>query len=144
MTADLLFSLSSSVAMLGWVILAIGVVWNKPNLRDVIVGQVFPVGLSVIYTILIGAFFFRAKGGFDSLAHVQELFTYPWAALAGWMHYLAFDLFIGAMIAREVMSRGIPRIVLLALLPVTFLFGPIGYLCFILLRSGLSKSEQVA
>ena len=141
MTADLLFSLSSSVAMLGWVILAIGVVWNKPNLRDVIAGLVFPVGLSVIYTILIGAFFFRAKGGFDSLAHVQELFTYPWAALAGWMHYLAFDLFIGAMIAREVINCGIPRWFLIILLPLTFMFGPIGYVGFVMTRVAFSKME---
>ena len=141
MTADLLFSLSSAVAMLGWVILAIGVVWNKPNLRDVIAGLVFPVGLSVIYTILIGAFFFRAKGGFDSLAHVQELLIYPWAALAGWMHYLAFDLFIGAMIAREVINCGIPRWFLIILLPLTFMFGPIGYVGFVMTRVAFSKME---
>ena len=83
---------------------------------------------------MIGAFFFRAKGGFDSLAHVQELFTYPWAALAGWMHYLAFDLFIGAMIAREVINCGIPRWFLIILLPLTFMFGPIGYVGFQLTR----------
>ena len=141
MTADLLFSLSSANAMLGWVVLAIGLIWNKPNLRDVIAGQVFPVGLSLLYTILIIAFFFRAKGGFDSLAHVQELFTYPWAALAGWIHYLAFDLFIGAMIAREVMSRGISRWLLIILLPLTFMFGPIGYVGFVITRVAFSKME---
>ena len=144
MTADLLFSLSSATAMLGWVILAIGVVWNKPNLRDLLAGQVFPVALSLLYTMLIIAFFFRAKGGFDSLAHVQELFTYPWAAVAGWVHYLAFDLFIGAIIAREVMTRGISHWFLIILLPLTFLFGPIGYVGFVMTRVALSKKDLPA
>ena len=86
------------------------------------------VVLSIPYTVLIVFFFRAAPGGFDTLANVQALFTSPWAALAGWVHYLAFDLFIGALIARRVMERGIPRLVLVVLLPATFLFGPIGLL----------------
>lgn len=144
MTADFVFQLASSTAMLGWLILAAGVILNRPFLRDVIAGQLWPLGLAVLYTVLIGAFFFNAAGGFDSLAHVQLLFTTPWVALAGWVHYLAFDLFMGAMIARETMNRGISRWFLLALLPLTFLFGPIGYLAFIVLRTGLARREIAA
>ena len=144
MTADFVFQLASFTAMAGWLILAAGVAFNRPFLRDVIAGQLWPFGLATLYTILIGAFFFKAEGGFDSLAHVQLLFTTPWVALAGWLHYLAFDLFIGAMIAREVMMRGISRLVLIALLPLTFLFGPIGYLAFVILRISLSKKETTA
>ena len=144
MTANFGFQLASFTAMAGWLILVAGVVLNRQFLRDVIAGQVWPFGLATLYTLLIGAFFFFAKGGFDSLADVQLLFTTPWVALAGWVHYLAFDLFIGAMIAREVMIRGISRLVLLVLLPLTFLFGPIGYLGFVVLRISLSKREITA
>jgi len=144
MTADFVFQLASYTAMIGWLILASGVVLNRPFLRDVIAGQLWPIGLAILYTVLIGAFFFNAEGGFDSLAHVQLLFTTPWVALAGWVHYLAFDLFMGALIAREIMSRGNSRWFLLALLPLTFLFGPIGYLAFIILRTGLAKREIAA
>ena len=35
--------------------------------------------------------------------------TSPWAALAGWIHYLAFDLFMGALVARRVMESGASR-----------------------------------
>lgn len=144
MTADFIFQLASSTAMVGWLILAGAVILNRPFLRDVIAGQLWPFGLAMLYTVLIGAFFFNAAGGFDSLAHVQLLFTTPWVALAGWVHYLAFDLFMGAMIARETMNRGFSRWVLLALLPLTFLFGPIGYLAFIVLRTALAKREIAA
>jgi Domain of unknown function (DUF4281) len=61
---------------------------------------------------------------------VQLLFTSEWAALAGWVHYLAFDLLIGAWIARDVMSRGLSRWLLLPLLPLTFMFGPMGLVGF--------------
>lgn len=144
LTADFLFSLANPVALLGWIILGIGVVWNKPLLRDVIAGRVFPLGLSVFYTILIVAFFFKAEGGFDTLANVQKLFTFPWAALAGWVHYLAFDLFIGALIARDIMKLGISRVFLIVLLPLTFMFGPIGYVGFVIVRTALAKKEIAA
>ena len=109
-----------------------------------VAGRVFPFGLSVLYTVLIAAFFLKAEGGFDTLTNVQKLFTFPWAALAGWVHYLAFDLFIGAVIARDIMKLGISRLFLIVLLPLTFMFGPIGYFAFVILRSALAKKEVAA
>lgn len=144
MTADFVFSLANPAALLGWIILVVGIVWNRPFLRDVIGGRVFPFGLSALYTILIGGFFFKAEGGFDTLANVQKLFTLPWAALAGWVHYLAFDLFIGAVIARDIMKLGISRLFLIVLLPLTFMFGPIGYVGFVILRTALASKEIAA
>lgn len=141
MTADFLFSLANPTALLGWIILGVGIVWNKPFLRDEIAGRVWPLGLSVLYTILIGAFFLKAEGGFDTLANVQKLFTFPWAALAGWVHYLAFDLFIGAVISRDIIKLGISRLFLVVLLPLTFMFGPIGYVGFVIVRTALAKKE---
>ena len=128
MSADALFTISNAVALTGWVILAAAVLLKRPMWRDTIAGQIFPLGLCGFYTVLILAFFFKADGGFDSLAHVQKLFTAPWAALAGWVHYLAFDLLVGAVIARQVMELGISRLVLVVLLPLTFLFGPLAIL----------------
>ena len=69
------------------------------------------------------------------LENVQKLFTSPWAALAGWIHYLAFDLFMGARIARGIAEQGLPRWPLVLLLPLTFLFGPIGYLAFEIIKA---------
>ena len=141
MTPDFLFSIANPFALVGWIILAVGVVLNRPFLRDIVAGRVWPFLLSAFYTVLIGAFFFKAEGGFDTLAHVQQLFTFPWAALAGWVHYLALDLFIGAAIARSVMQQGVSRLFLIILLPATFLFGPAGYFLFVILKTAFSKKE---
>ena len=75
-----------------------------------------------------------SQGDFGSLAGVASLFANPWLLLAGWVHYLAFDLMIGVMIARKTADEGLPRLILLPILPLTFLFGPIGWLIFELVR----------
>jgi Domain of unknown function (DUF4281) len=135
MTASSLFSVFNMLAMTGWIILALGVALKRDWLRDAVAGTYIPVVISVAYTILIVCFFAAAEGGFDTLENVQKLFTSPWAALAGWIHYLAFDLFMGARIARGLVEQGLPRWPLVLLLPITFLFGPIGYLAFEIIKA---------
>ncbi len=128
MTPDLLFSLSGFIALAGWLSLAAGILLRNALLRDTVAGIAIPAVLSAGYCLLILLFWWTAEGGFDSLASVQKLFTTPWVALAGWVHYLAFDLAIGATLARRIMAAGLTRLVLLPILPLTFLFGPIGFL----------------
>ena len=135
MTASGLFQIFNLLALAGWVILASGVALKRPWLRDTLAGTYIPVALSAAYAILIVLFFFGAEGGFDSLENVQRLFTAPWVALAGWVHYLAFDLLMGALIARGMEEQGLPRWPLIALLPLTFMFGPAGYLAFEILKA---------
>ncbi len=130
MTAPALFSAFNMLALVGWIVLAAGVFLKRSFLRDTVAGHWLPVLLSAAYAVLILFFFASAPGGFGSLADVQLLFTAPWAALAGWVHYLAFDLWMGSRIARESEALGLPRWPLIALLPLTFLFGPMGYLAF--------------
>jgi hypothetical protein len=78
-----------------------------------------------------------AEGGFDTLANVMLLFDNPAIALAGWLHYLAFDLFVGAWITRTARAEGIAHLFILPCLALTFLFGPAGYLAFTGLRAVL-------
>ena len=127
MTPDMLFSIANAIALLGWLVLAAGIMLKQPLLRDRIAGLVIPLALSVAYTLLILLFWWNAEGGFDTLANVQKLFTSPWAALAGWVHYLAYDLFIGALVSRLIIERGLSRLLLIPILPLAFLFGPIGF-----------------
>ena len=135
MTATGLFSAFNMLALAGWIILGAGLALKRDRLRDTLAGTYIPVFMSASYAILIMFFFSGAEGGFDTLENVQKLFTSPWAALAGWIHYLAFDLFMGSRIARGMEEQGLPRWPLMIILPLTFLFGPIGYLVFEIVKA---------
>jgi Domain of unknown function (DUF4281) len=141
MTASGLFYAFNALALLGWIVLIAAVIQRRNWLRDAVCGTYVPVLLSAAYTALIALFFFQAPGGFDSLENVQRLFTSPWAALAGWVHYLAFDLFMGARAARGFEEMGLPRWPLIVILPLTFLFGPAGYLAFEIIKASVTRSR---
>jgi hypothetical protein len=72
------------------------------------------------------------------------LFENRWALLAGWTHYLAFDLFVGTWEVRDARASGIPHLLVLPCLGLTFLFGPAGWLLYMALRAGYTKRVTVA
>jgi len=128
MSFEQLFSSASMLAMLGWFILVL--LPRRWEWLNRIPALFIPIILSVVYSYLIARYFFSAEGGFDTLANVQKLFTYEGAALAGWVHYLAFDLFIGGLIAKQADEIGLSRLIQAPILLLTFMFGPFGYLLF--------------
>ncbi len=71
-----------------------------------------------------------SRGGFSSLHGVAELFSNPWLLLAGWVHYLAFDLFVGTWEVRDSLERGVPRLLVVPCLLLTFMLGPVGFLTY--------------
>lgn len=132
MTPDQLFQLSSPLALLGWIALLLSPL--APRAAQVVAAAAIPLLLSLAYAGLVLAFWWEAPGGFGSLAEVQALFTHPHIALAGWLHYLAFDLIVGAWAVRTARAEGIPHWAVIPCLVLTFLFGPAGLLAFAILR----------
>ena len=74
--------------------------------------------------------------------YVMLLFSNPYFALAGWVHYLVFDLFIGAWQVRDARRRGIPHLYVLPCLFLTLMAGPIGLLAYITLRFGMRRAVE--
>jgi hypothetical protein len=131
MTAGQLFSILNLVTAAAWLLLVF-----RPRARwtATVVPMVMPLILAVIYVVLVAAALPRSDGGFSSLAGVRALFENPWALLAGWTHYLAFDLFIGGWEVRDAQRRGIPHLLIVPALVLTFLFGPAGWLLYLAVR----------
>ena len=75
---------------------------------------------------------------FGSLAGVMRLFAMPWTALAGWVHYLCFDLFVARWMMTDAPDAGHRMAPILLL---TLLFGPAGLLCYLALRSSLQAVD---
>lgn len=134
MDAETLFSLCGKVAMAGWVFLIVAPRWRWS--AQIIAKFVVPLLLAAIYLGLIATHWSGHRGGFSSLAAVGELFADPWILLAGWVHYLAFDLFIGAWEVRDARRERIPHLLVVPCLVGTFLFGPVGLLAYCSLRTG--------
>jgi hypothetical protein len=135
LTPATLFSLANPVAMLGWVLLLIAPRWIVT--RRLVLSGALPLGLAVVYAVVIGVHYAGPRGsvgGFSSLAEVALLFQDPWALLAGWVHYLCFDLAVGAWEARDAHRRGVPQLLLIPCLLFTFLLGPAGLLLYAIAR----------
>jgi len=137
MSFEQLFSSASMLAMLGWFILIL--LPRRWEWLNRIPALFIPIILSVLYSFLIARYFFSAEGGFDTLANVQQLFTYSGAALAGWVHYLAFDLFIGGLIAKQADEIGLSRLIQAPILLLTFMVGPFGYLLFAVIKPAMLR-----
>jgi hypothetical protein len=134
-----MFSLAGSAAMLGWAILIF--LPRRYDLLFAVPQYLIPLGLGLLYAGLMFANIYTVDGGYGSLEQVRALFSKDEILLAGWVHYLAFDLFIGAWIARQSDSIGIPRLIQAMLLLATFMFGPVGLAAFLIMRAGYRKAE---
>lgn len=127
-----LFSLAGAVAIAGWLALLASPFLARVS--DWIAALAVPIALSVAYAGLVLANWSEAEGGFDTLDNVALLFQSRELLLAGWIHYLAFDLFIGAWEVRTARDERIPFLLVVPCLILTFLFGPAGLLVFQALR----------
>lgn len=143
---DNIFSAGNMLAMIGWLILLLSP-WF-PVWADRIAGYFLPVVLGVAYLVLVLVYFAGLEGGFTSLDDVVTLFSQPTAVVTGWLHYLAFDLFIGAWEVRQARRTGMRFIWVVPCLVLTWLFGPIGLLLFLTLamlqKRVLQAPEAVA
>ena len=137
MKAEQIFAIASFLAMISWIILAVAPRWIVT--RKVILSGIVPLLLSVAYLILIILFFGQSEGGFGSLGDVMKLFTNEWVVLAGWLHYLAFDLFVGIWEVKDAQRRGLSHWFVIPCLFLTFMLGPIGFLLYNILRFFLAK-----
>ena len=137
------YDVAGKLVMLGWLglIVSLFVERVRPAMQ-LATRLVIPALLAIAYGLLIRAGFAEAPaGGFGSITEIRALFASDSALVAGWLHYLAFDLFVGSWIAVDGLKRGIPRLLILPCLPLTLLFGPLGLLLFIMLRIAFSRRE---
>ena len=100
------FSGLNLIAGIGWALLVLFP--RKRWVVDAVAGKAIPALLAVVYAAIVAAQWRGSEGGFSSLTEVATLFANPWILLAGWIHYLAFDLLVGCWEVRDAAERGIP------------------------------------
>jgi riboflavin transporter FmnP len=131
------FSVVSFLAALQWLLLII-----VPKLKVtqwLINHAAVPLLFAVIYCIYMAGFFNISGGGFGSIEEVRLLFSDDKLLLAGWVHYLAFDLLIGFTIIKSAQAKFISHGLVIPCLVLTFIFGPCGYLLYQIIQKIKSR-----
>ena len=145
-----IFGYANLYAMLCWAVLAFA-----PK-REQFLVYLFYAGVGLMaasYAVLIvgllggvidgGTGSTDASLDFTTLAGVQALFDTQGGATIGWIHYLAFDLWVGAWQAEVAPKWGVPHWALLPCLFLTFMLGPMGLLLFLIV-AGVFKLTRKA
>lgn len=126
MTWDDLFSLLNLAALGAWAVLILAPrSWTALGLLPRLV---VPGAVVVAYSALLLAFAASSGGGFGSIAQVRALFASDPVLVAGWGHYLAFDLLVGVMLADRMDAAGVSRLLQAPILVAVFMAGPLGWL----------------
>ncbi|HLL73173.1 MAG TPA: ABA4-like family protein [Pyrinomonadaceae bacterium] len=141
MSPEKIFSICTTLVLPGWLLLIFLPRWRWT--ARIIAACVLPLALAVVYVIIVAVHFGHSEGGFGSLAEVGQLFRNPYSLLAGWIHYLAFDLFVGAWEVRDSRRVGIHHLLVVPCLALTFMFGPAGLLLYFLLRFTVARKFTV-
>ena len=103
MSPEQIFSVTNMIAVLSWLLLA--VLPGRRWVTEVVTGRAVPMLFGVLYVAIVAVTFGGADGSFSTLTGVAALFANPWLLLAGWLHYLAFDLLVGTWEARDARER---------------------------------------
>lgn len=138
-----LFDLAQMAAMLGWLLLAVVPRWRWT--QTITVG-LLPATLGVTYLVLFAKYFREVPEGFaafSSLAGVKSALSIDGVLLAGWIHYLAFDLFVGSWEVRDAQRIGLSHFLVLPCLFLTLMMGPVGLLCYLLLRVAIKRQFRI-
>lgn len=125
------FSFVNLIVLPAWLML---IFLPRSPWTRIVAAYAVPAALGIVYLTLLVMNKPPEGAGFGSIAQVERLFSSQWLLLAGWVHYLAFDLFIGAWEVRDASRLGIRHWFVVPCLLLTFLIGPVGLLAYFIVR----------
>jgi hypothetical protein len=138
MAVETLFTICNTLVLPQWVLLIIAPNWKVT--QKLATTYLVPLLLASVYIlVLITHFSETQNGGFGSLAAVRDFFSNDYILLAGWIHYLAFDLIIGSWIVRNGQQSGVLHWLVIPCLFFTFMLGPTGFLVYRLIKTAYSS-----
>ncbi|CCH56495.1 hypothetical protein BN8_05836 [Fibrisoma limi BUZ 3] len=147
MTPETAFQYANLLVLPQWLLMIVAPRWRMTQL----LARMLPIPMILAGMYLYWLFTIPSSGNgpgldfraFSTLAGVQSLFTgQKEAVLAGWIHYLAFDLVAGSYVLRDGQTRGIHHGWLVPCLILCFMLGPSGLLLYGLLRLALPNQED--
>ncbi len=146
---DSLFAAANILALVMWAALIFLPRWPALLSAALYLG----VGLLCFtYTVSLAGVltgFFVSSGGnssgmdFGSIEGIRSIFATDAGVTIGWIHYLAFDLFVGIWIVRDADAKAFGRLLQAPILFATFLAGPLGLLLWLIIRERRARAGGV-
>ncbi|RDB05087.1 DUF4281 domain-containing protein [Runella aurantiaca] len=129
------FQIANALVLPQWLLMIVAPRWRFTEW--LVRSYLIPVLLACLYA------YFIFSGGplnfndFSTFEGVKSLFSKggDGAVLAGWIHYLAFDLVAGSFVLKDSQEKNIPQGWIVLPLFFCFMLGPIGLLAYWLIRT---------
>ena len=140
-SAETIFALANTWILPGWLLLLFAPSWKYTG-RIVFYLIIAVLAITYAWLLLTDLGSFDPEAG-STLANISEAFSDLRVALIGWIHYLAFDMLAGLMIALDARRVGINRILMALPLFLTLMTGPFGLLIYIIIRFAYTKKLEL-
>ncbi len=136
-----LFSLSSLVVMPFWFLMIFLPNWRYTN--RILSSTWVAAGAALIYAILVIPQIPTVLPAVlnPNLEGILSLLSTASGTTIAWVHFLAFDLFVGRWIYLDARARGLHPLITGAILFFTLMLGPLGFLAYLI--SQLFKKQNV-
>lgn len=131
---DTTFQLSNLLIMPFWLLMILLPHWRWTQRIMASLWTVVPAAL--LYAILVIPNFFGLLGELanPTLGSIAALLGTPSGATIGWVHFLAFDLFVGRWAYLDSREHGLSAWLVSPTLFFVLMFGPLGLLLYLGLR----------
>src|SRR6266478_9343802 len=137
----LLFRLSNLLVMPFWALMILlpRWRWTERNMRSPFVSAAPAVLYAVLVLPRLGAIWPAIAR--PTLPGIATLLGSPEGATIAWVHFLAFDLFVGRWIYLDSQERRLSPLLTAPILFLTLMLGPLGFLTYLMLRTVATSRE---
>lgn len=126
MEPGVLFQIANTAVLPFWLML--GLMPRHPLTNTLVRSGAVSCVIAAFYIICMLQGEGMSPAGFGTLEGIRAIFMNDWYLLAAWLHYLAFDLYVGSTIAGYYVQHGGSRLMLGLELFFTLILGPVGLL----------------
>ncbi|MBC7570786.1 MAG: DUF4281 domain-containing protein [Spirosoma sp.] len=135
MTPETVFQIANALVLPQWLLMLVAPRWFVT--RWLVNSYLIPVCLAVVYIVYLFGGGPVDFGSFATLAGIKAMFANggDGVMLAGWIHYLAFDLVAGTVILRDAQQKNVPHWLVIVPLFFCFMLGPVGFLLYWIIRT---------
>ena len=143
MNLESLFQLVNTAILPAWLLLFFLPHWKYTQKFIHAIWIPCILGLFYAYLIFSSNEALPADANLTTLSGIMSMLSDPQAFLAGWIHYIIFDLFVGAWIVRDAKRMEIKHLLIVPCLIFTLMLGPLGLTLYLLLKVGLKQKTSL-